>query len=300
MSGEPARQLAYAKVNLFLRVLAREADGFHGLETLFCLLDLADELDATRTETPGVRIAVEGGIDSGPAADNLAVRAAHAVLDATGRPFGVELRLRKRIPSQAGLGGGSSDAAAALTAVNTLANNAVPRHELLQFAARLGSDVPFFLSGAPLALAWGHGERLLRLPPLPAAPALLVTPPAPVRTADAYGWLDQARQGQARRGAVALDLDALRTWGDVGRMAGNDFESPVFSHVPAVRSAFDALVLTRPLVCRMSGSGSTLFAVYRSVRDRDDARMMLGGKHGDVRAVTTAGAVPVSSPRPAL
>ena len=300
MNGEPVRQLAYAKVNLFLRVLAREADGFHGIETLFCLLDLADELDATRSEAPGVRIAVEGGIDTGPAADNLAVRAAHAVLDATGRAFGVELRLLKRIPSQAGLGGGSSDAAAALTAVNALANNAVPRHELLQFAARLGSDVPFFLSGAPLALAWGHGERLLRLPPLPAAPALLVTPPAPVRTADAYGWVDQARQGQARRGAVALDLDALRTWGDIGRMAGNDFESPVFSHVPAVRAAFEALVLTRPLVCRMSGSGSTIFAVYRSVRDRDDARMMLGGKHGEVRAVATAGAVPVSSLRPAL
>lgn len=300
MNGEPVRQLAYAKVNLFLRVLAREADGFHGIETLFCLLDLADELDATRSEAPGVRIAVEGGIDTGPAADNLAVRAAHAVLDATGHAFGVELRLLKRIPSQAGLGGGSSDAAAALTAVNALANNAVPRHELLQFAARLGSDVPFFLSGAPLALAWGHGERLLRLPPLPAAPALLVTPPAPVRTADAYGWVDQARQGQARRGAVALDLDALRTWGDIGRMAGNDFESPVFSHVPAVRVAFEALVLTRPLVCRMSGSGSTIFAVYRSVRDRDDARMMLGGKHGEVRAVATAGAVPVSSPRPAL
>jgi 4-diphosphocytidyl-2-C-methyl-D-erythritol kinase len=288
MNLEPVRVLAAAKVNLFLRILAREADGFHGIETLFCLLDLADDVEVTRTEAPGVTLDVEGDIDTGPAAENLAVRAAAAVLDATGRRFGVRLRLVKRIPARAGLGGGSSDAAAALTAVNQLANNAVPRHELLQFAARLGSDVPFFFSGAPLALGWSHGERLLRLPALPPAPVLLVTPPTPIGTAAAYGWVDEARQTQGRRGSVVLDLGVLRSWGDVGRMAGNDFESPVFGHAPAVRAAFEALVLTRPLVCRLSGSGSTLFAVYRSIRDRDDARMMLGGKHGELRSAMTA------------
>jgi 4-diphosphocytidyl-2-C-methyl-D-erythritol kinase len=301
VSDAPVRLAAPAKVNLFLRVLAREADGYHGIETLFCLLDLADEVEVSRTGAPGVTIEVEGGIDVGPAQENLAVRAAHAVLDATGRRFGVHIRLVKRIPTQAGLGGGSSDAAAALAAVNQLAGNAVPRHELLQFAARLGSDVPFLFSGAPLALAWGHGERMLRLPPLPAAPALLVTPPARIPTAEAYEWLHRARQAQARRGAVALDLDALRTWGDIGRMAGNDFESPVFSREPSVRAAFDALVLTHPLVCRLSGSGSTVFAVFRSARDRDDARMMLGGRHGEVRAVMTAGPMPaVAGSRAAL
>ena len=90
-----------------------------------------------------------------------------------------------------------------------------------------------------------------------------------------------------RRGAVALDLDALSRWGDVGRMAGNDFESPVFGRVPAIRAAFEALVGTAPLVCRMSGSGSTLFAVYRSrarPRRRDHA---LGRKHGTLTPVAT-------------
>lgn len=291
MTTAAVRMPAHAKVNLFLRVLARETDGFHGLETLFCLVDLADELRAERRESGGITIEVEGA-DVGPPADNLALRAAAAVLAATRERFGVHLTLAKRIPPRAGLGGGSSDAAAALVAVNRLAGDAVPRHELLQLAAKLGSDVPFFLSGAPLALAWARGERLLRLPPLPAAPALLLLPPVPISTPDAYAWVDEAKQSSGRRGAVALDLDSLSTWGDIGRMAGNDFESVVFGRHPAVRSAFEALVGTRPLVCRMSGSGAALFAVYRSERDLEDARMMLGRKHGTLIPARTLASPP--------
>jgi 4-diphosphocytidyl-2-C-methyl-D-erythritol kinase len=115
---------------------------------------------------------------------------------------------------------------------------------------------------------------------LPVAPVLLLTPATPIRTKDAYGWLDATRQSGDRRGAVALDLDVLSRWGDVGRMAGNDFESVVFGRYPAIRAGFEALVGTGPLVCRMSGSGSTLFSVYRSSRDRDDAVMRLARKHG--------------------
>ena len=277
---------AHAKLNLFLRVLSRETDGFHGIETLFCLVTLADVLHAERREGRGVTIDVLGG-ETGPVADNLAVRAASMVLQATGNRFAVHLSLEKKIPIAAGLGGGSSDAAASLHLVNHLAGDAVPRHELLQFAAKLGSDVPFFLSGAALALGWSRGERLLRLPPLPSAPALLLSPSTPIRTAEAYGWVDSARQAEHRRGALALDLDVLTRWGDIGRMAGNDFESPVFGRIPAIRSAFEALVGTAPLVCRMSGSGSTLFAVYRSERDRDDATMRLGRKYGALTSVAT-------------
>ncbi|HET6579347.1 MAG TPA: 4-(cytidine 5'-diphospho)-2-C-methyl-D-erythritol kinase [Gemmatimonadales bacterium] len=293
MSADAVTVSAPAKLNLLLRILARERDGYHTLETLFCLVSLADTLRAERRAERGISIDVDGA-EVGPPEDNLAARAGALVLEATGHRFGVHLTLTKRIPVRAGLGGGSSDAAAALHAVNALANGAVPRHELLQFAARLGSDVPFFVTGAPLALAWGRGERLLRLPPLPAAPALLVTPPAGIGTADAYAWVDQTRQTAARRGAVALDLDALSRWGDIGRMAGNDFESPVFERVPGIRAAFEALAGTHPLVCRMSGSGSTLFAVYRSAGDREDARLMLGRKHGRLEAVETL-AAPISA-----
>jgi 4-diphosphocytidyl-2-C-methyl-D-erythritol kinase len=282
---------ALGKVNLFLRVLSRNADGYHSVETLLCLIGLSDTLGAERRDARGVTIEVQG-TDVGPAEENLAVRGAQRVLEATGNRFGVHLSLTKRIPVRAGLGGGSSDAAAALHAVNHLAGGAVPRHELLQFAAQLGSDVPFFVTGAPLSLAWGRGERMIRLPPLRSSPALLVTPKVTVSTAEAYAWIDAGRGDTWRRGALALDLEALAQWGDIGRMAGNDFESPVFSRHPKIREAFEALVSTHPLVCRMSGSGSTLFAVYRSDRDRQDAIMMMGRKYGTVTSVDTVATVP--------
>lgn len=287
------RLAAHAKANVVLRVLAREDDGFHGLETLFVLLDLADQLTAERRETPEVTLDCDA--DVGPPAANLAVRAAEAMLAAIGRPFGVHLTLRKQIPVQGGLGGGSADAAAALTLVNRLAGDPVPRHELLQIAARLGSDVPFLVTGAPVALGWGHGERLLRLPPLPSAPVLLVAPPVGVPTGEAYGWVDAARQALPRRGAVAYDLDALASWGSIGRLAGNDFESPVFGRLPEIRTAFEALCGTGPLLCRMTGSGSTLLAIYRTERERDDAADRLGRKHGRLLRTRT---LPHAAPGP--
>jgi len=282
------RVAAYAKVNLFLRVLAREEDGYHGIETLFCRVDLCDQVEARREKAPGVTLEVDGP-DLGPVEENLAVRAAAMVLQATGHSFGVALRLQKRIPVRAGLGGGSSDAAAALWAVNELANRAVPQHELLQFAARLGSDVPFFASGAPLALGWGHGERLLRLPPLSVAPGLVVVPRTRVSTPQAYTWVDEARATAGRRGAVAMTPDTVSNWGDIARLGGNDFESPVFARHPDLRAAYEALAATRPLLCRLSGSGSALVAIYRSDSDRDAARLMLGKKHGEVLAVRAGG-----------
>ncbi len=286
MSVHPVEVAAHAKANLFLRVLGREADGYHGIETLFCRLDLADTLRAERREGAGVTVEVLGA-EVGPPETNLAVRAARMVLDALEHRFGVHLTLTKRIPIAAGLGGGSADAAAALLAVNRLADDAVPRHELLQFAARLGSDVPFCLSGAPLALGWGRGERLLRLPGLPSAPGLVISPPIAIASGEAYRWVDAARESAGRRGALALDLDALSRWGDIARMAGNDFESPVFARHPEIRSAFEALAATHPVVCRMTGSGSSLLALYRHPGDREDARLQLGRKHGTVIPVET-------------
>ena len=295
---ERVRTSAHAKLNLFLRILARESGGYHQIETAFVLLELADELTVARAPGKGGGVALTvHGPDLGPADDNLAVRAARAVLDATGRPFGVTIELTKRIPVRAGLGGGSSDAAATLHAVNALAGDAVPRPELLHFAARLGADVAFFASGAPAAVAWGRGERLLRLTPPPAAPALVAVPPVGVATPDAYRWWDQLNPEPPVHGPVVLDGEAFATWGNVGRLGGNDFEIPVFGKHPPLRALFERLAATHPYWVRLCGSGSAVAAVYASERLRDDARMLLGEKQQQLVSTTTR-AVPGPGPAP--
>ena len=273
---ETIRVAAHAKVNLFLRILARETSGFHQIETAFALLELADELVVRRTES-GLTLEVDGP-SLAPTDENLAVRGARAVLDATGNRFGVAITLTKRIPVRARLGGGSSDAAAALHAVNALADNAVPRHELLHFAAKLGADVAFFAGGAALALAWGRGERQFRLPAPPALPALVAVPPIEVATPDAYRWWDEQNQATSARGPVMLDADALSTWGSIGRLGGNDFETIVFGQHPELRTLYEQVAGTGPVWVRLCGSGSAVAAVYKKERERDDAVQRLGEK----------------------
>jgi 4-diphosphocytidyl-2-C-methyl-D-erythritol kinase len=274
---------AYAKANLFLRILARETTGFHAIETLFTLLELHDKLTVTRIAA-GIELEVEGA-DTGPTEQNLAYRAAKLLLEATGKRFGVRIHLLKSIPVQAGLGGGSSDAAATLHAVNRLAGNAVPRHEILQFAARLGSDVAFFASGAAMALAWGRGERLFRLSAPKPAPVLLAMPEFGINTKEAYELVSQGGTALLRRGPVVLDTDTLTSWGGIGRLGGNDFETALFEKEPRLRELFERVARTRPLLVRVSGSGSAIIALYKGERDRDGAALEIGER--DQRLIKT-------------
>jgi 4-diphosphocytidyl-2-C-methyl-D-erythritol kinase len=285
VAPDAVRIAAHAKVNVFLRILAPERSGFHQIETVFGLLELADELVVRRT-SGGVVIEVDGA-DLGPPEENLAVQAAHAVLTATGHKFGVAIELTKRIPVRAGLGGGSTDAAAVLHAVNTLANGAVPKSELLQFAARLGSDVPFFASEAPLALAWGRGERMFRLEPPPPAHALVCVPGFGVATADAYRWWDEHQADAPARGPVVLDTAAVTSWGSLGRLGGNEFESVVFARHSALRNLFGRLAATQPTWVRLCGSGSAVVAVYAEEALRDAAAHELGERHQKLLRTTT-------------
>src|SRR5437762_1338484 len=290
------RVAAHAKINLFLRILAREASGFHQIETAFALLELADELQVQRTDA-GVKLEVNGP-DVGTTDENLAVRAARAVLEATGNRFGVAIALTKRIPVRAGLGGGASDGAAALHAVNALAGNAVPRHELLHFAARLGSDVAFFAGGAALAVAWGRGERQFRLPAPPSLPALIAIPAIEVSTPDAYRWWDEQNPTISARGPVILDAEALATWGSIGRLGGNDFEGPVFGKHSELRSLYERLAGTGPIWVRLCGSGSAVAAVYKKEGERDDAMQRLGTRGQRlIPTMTRAVAAPAPTPR---
>lgn len=261
---------APAKVNLRLRVLAREASGFHSLESLFCAISLADTVEV-RAGEPGIRLEVRGGVETGPPERNLVVRAAERFHAALGTPPALEVALAKRIPAAAGLGGGSSDAAAALRALNALHGEPFGRAELLAMAAELGSDVPFFLCGSTLALGWGRGERLLALPALPPRPVLVAHPGVAMPTGGAFRRIAERRGESWAPEAFAFGLEQLGGWSGVSALAENDFEAPALERVPVLAAAREAMRAPGALVCLLAGSGASMFAVYPSTDERDVA-----------------------------
>jgi 4-diphosphocytidyl-2-C-methyl-D-erythritol kinase len=265
VSAKPrsARVTAQAKLNLFLHILAREKSGYHQLETAFCRLALADEVTVhtAPARMGGIRTIDCHGADVGPAGRNLAFRAAVAYADARGWPAGFRIEIEKRIPVGGGLGGGSADAGAVLRALATLDPKPPTRDEVLALALSLGADVPFLTLRSPLALAWGRGERLLPLPPLPERPVILASMPFGVPTADAYGWLAATRSAQPPTPRV-LPLNAFRSWESLAPLASNDFEAVVTARHPEIAGALGFLSSAAGVqFTRMSGSGSTVFAV---------------------------------------
>lgn len=277
---------APAKVNLRLSVLAREASGYHQIETLFCALELADAI-AIEAGASGIALDVEGE-DVGPAEDNLVHRAARAFCAAAAVTPALRIALHKNIPAGAGLGGGSSDAATTLRALNEQHGHPLDEPRLLALGGTLGSDVPFFLSGAALALAWSRGDRLLRLPPLARRPVLIVAPREPISTAEAYGWLAQARaQRKAAASAVVYDATAFDDWDLVGRAAANDFEEPVFARRPALARIRDALSAAGASPALLAGSGSAVFGIFASERAMDGARDAVAAAAPGARIIPT-------------
>lgn len=267
--GRVARVVAQAKLNLALRVHAREAAGYHGLETLFCRLTLGDDVGVRALDGGGRSLDVAGA-DTGPVERNLAWRAALAFQGLAAWPAGFEIRIEKRVPVGGGLGGGSADAGAVLRALNALAPRPLPQAELLALALSLGSDVPFLATTAPLALAWSRGERMLALPALPARRVVLATFAAGVPTADAYRWLAESRAEWVPAAAM-LDPRELASWDGVRAQAVNDFEPVVFARRPElgqVRAALagdprarEADSTEASAVTLMSGSGATVFRI---------------------------------------
>jgi 4-diphosphocytidyl-2-C-methyl-D-erythritol kinase len=252
---------APAKVNLHLRILGRRPDGYHDLETLFQAIDLRDVLDFERGGA-GIELEVDGE-DVGPAADILVKRAALAFLAAAGRiSEGVRIRLEKRIPSGAGLGGGSSDAAATLRAMDALFPGAVPPGRITAIAVGLGSDVPFFLGASPLAVGRGRGESLEPIEPLPRAAGIVVMPNTRVPTAHGYRGLARSREGGAPQRSDGLPPTA--DWDRLSRSARNDFEAVVAAQFPEAGDALMRLRATDPMLALLSGSGAASFALYRS------------------------------------
>lgn len=277
----PVVRLAHAKLNLTLAVVGRERDGYHRLHSVFVPLALADRLTLAPVTGPHDTLHVTGP-DAGPAADNLVLRALAAARAAVGDrwPGGpaptppLAVRLEKRIPVAAGLGGGSSDAAATITGALEAWGAELDTATCLAIAARLGSDVPFFLAGGP-ALVEGRGEQVAPLDGLHGSPGvLLVTPAVPVRTSDVFAAFDARRapgDGAVRLTSTHLaeELRAKLSVADLVARAGalttaNDLLPAAAAVVPALVPFKRALtrLLRRPI--GLSGSGPTLWALYAS------------------------------------
>ncbi len=264
---------AYAKINLVLRILAREASGYHGIETLFQLLDLHDVVHVrvgpmTRSLTcTGPTIPAAG---LGPAEQNLAWRAAVAYTTASQWQTGWDIVIEKQIPVGGGLGGGSADAAAVLRAFEAVSPRPLGMARLVALAGTLGADVPFLVSGHSLAWAWGRGDRLLPLPALPPARVWLATFAEGVNTGAAYSEFARARETRGDTvPAFAYPSSAFSSWEAIAAIAHNDFEAVVSdmhagvgSLLPELRNIAAAHRTSgAPAIGMMSGSGATCFVL---------------------------------------
>jgi 4-diphosphocytidyl-2-C-methyl-D-erythritol kinase len=237
------RWAAPAKLNLFLHVTGRRADGYHELQTLFQLIDLCDTLTISVREDGRIERPV--GPEAIPADSDLTVRAAHALKTATGIALGADIRVRKRIPVGAGLGGGSSDAATTLLALNELWDCGLSPVELACLAATIGADVPVFVQGSS-AWAEGVGERLTPVD-LPERWYIVIYPGVAVSTREVF------QSPELTRNSPLITIRAFFESG--GR---NDLEPVVRARVPEVAEALDWLSRSAP--ARLTGTGSCVFA----------------------------------------
>lgn len=250
---------APAKLNLFLEIVGKRADGYHELQTLMIAVDLFDTLELHAAK--GLSLTCEPpGLPTG--ADNLVIRAGTVLQAAAGRPDrGAAIRLTKRIPTRAGLGGGSSDAAATLVGLNALGKLALTNEELVAMAASVGSDVAFFLT-PPAAWCTGRGEVVSPEPVGRTLDFVVVCPAVGLSTAEVYAHVRVPavpRCGDELRAAVRSGNPEA-----VGRALFNRLEEPAFALAPQVRQARDRLLALGPCGAQMTGSGSAVFAVCRS------------------------------------
>ena len=301
---DPAWCLAPAKLNLGLRVVGQRSDGYHLLESLFVPLDLSDRLhiEVQADAQTSISVALIGHAADVPGGDgNLVARAARAYLDTAGLTARLQITLDKRIPVGAGLGGGSSDAAAVLRRLSDHYANRLSAQALAAIAVGLGADVPFFLDPRP---AWvtGIGERVEPLPEFPSFDVLLVTPSPPLATADVFRAFDAAltppspsrrmpalRSGTDWSPSVALLANALV----------NDLEPIAARLRPGIERVRSELERLGAWAVAMSGSGPTVFGLFRDAEQAQAAskkgrfeatdRVLVTRSHGAPRSIPESG-----------
>jgi 4-diphosphocytidyl-2-C-methyl-D-erythritol kinase len=252
--------LAPAKVNLWLNVVGRRADGYHLLDSLVAFTGLADEIEASPSDRLSLTVGGPFATMLGEEGNNLVLKAARLLADRAGVAPRAALHLAKHIPVAAGLGGGSADAAATLRVLIDLWRVALPVEELFDLAARLGADVPMCLAGRT-ALVSGVGERLMPAPPLPPCAILLVNPGIPLSTPEVF----------CRREGAFSPVRTLQPWTDPASFAatlagrGNDLTDAAVALRPEIARVLAFLQASEGVLhAAMSGSGATCYALYET------------------------------------
>jgi len=273
---ESVRVEATAKVNIHLRVYRRRNDGFHGILSLFQAVSLSDILHIRSLKEPDI-IEIDGHLDC-PAEKSTVFKAVSAYRRITGNRTGVAVSVEKRIPIGAGLGGGSSDAAAVLLGLERLLHGGAKAGRIREAALGIGSDVPFFLEGGA-AIVSGRGELIEPIPARTDYAMVIVYPGKPVGTAEAYGLLDRDRPDDSAEpdpdpaSLRGMYLGPLEAWS-----FANSFEPAVFAARPEIRSARDELAGLGSAFTAMSGSGSSVFGIFADGDAAARARDAMRGK----------------------
>ena len=258
---------AFAKINLRLDILGKRPDGYHELRTIFQSVSLHDELRLRASRNSEILLSIVGNaaLSQEPLQKNLVYRAIDALRRELKIRSGAEIELRKTIPAGRGLGGGSSDAAAALLGYLRLTRRTLPLPRLLEIASSLGADVPFFLFGGR-ALGVSRGDEIFPLPDVPKLSLLIVSPrDVHVPTLDAYRWLNARPLTLTKQAAnPKLWKFCALCWSAQGSGLSNDFERPVFRRHPRLEKIKRALLRRGAAEASLAGSGSAVFGVFPS------------------------------------
>lgn len=259
---------APAKVNYLLDVIRRRPDGYHDLRMVMQRVNLCDEIAITLTDTPGITVTCgKDGVPDGPG--NIAWKAANTLLELAGGSHGAEISITKNIPVAAGLGGGSSDAASVLMGMNELLDLGLSDQRLMEIGVTLGADVPFFIF-KKTALAEGIGEALTVMPEMPMAWVLLVNPGVHVSTAWVYNNLKLTNRGE-----LAKLPSFYGSIEDICSIFANDLESVTIPSFPVIAEIRNGMLKHGALGAMMSGSGPTVFGLYRDRETAEQARVAL-------------------------
>lgn len=269
-------EIAYAKINLTLSVGEKRPDGYHAIDSVMHSISLADTI--TLEKAPTISLSITYG-EAPKGKENLMVQAAELFFQKTGISGGVTLTLEKRIPSEAGMGGGSSDAAAVLRGLQRLYDVPVSRETLATWSASLGADIPFCVLGGA-ARCQGIGDILSPLPPWAGLPLVVVRPPISVSTGKAYGELDRLLVKPENTTPVCLTALQDRNQEALAASLSNDFEAGLFPLESMLQDTSIYLRnLSRPSL--MTGSGSAFFVLAQDEKDRNALCERIAKEHGD-------------------